>query len=90
MSFANFRAVLPSSFLMGLTLTHFINISTTTKRCVNPEGAVFNGSTMSSPHTAKGQVIGMSEVLLLAGEFALSISGNLDRAPQFGLHLPWL
>jgi ribulose 1,5-bisphosphate synthetase/thiazole synthase len=57
--FENFRAVLPSSFLMGLASTHFMNLSTTTKRCLNPKGAIFSGPTMSSPQTAKGQVIGM-------------------------------
>jgi hypothetical protein len=55
----NFRVVLPSSFLMGLASTHFVNLSTATRRCVNPEGAIFSGPTMSSPQTAKGQVIGI-------------------------------
>jgi hypothetical protein len=26
---------------MGLASTHFMNLSTATRRCVNPEGAVF-------------------------------------------------
>jgi hypothetical protein len=54
-----FRVVLPSSFLMGLASTHFVNLSTATRRCVNPEGAVSSGPTMSRPQTAKDQVIGI-------------------------------
>jgi hypothetical protein len=59
MSLTNFSAVFPSSFLMGLALTYFMNLSTAAKRCVNPEGAVLSGPTMSSPQTANGQVMGM-------------------------------
>jgi hypothetical protein len=59
MSLTKFKVVLPSSFLMGLASTHFVNLSSTTERCVNPEGAVFSGHTMSSPQSAKGNVIGM-------------------------------
>jgi hypothetical protein len=55
----HFRAVLPSSFLMGLASTQIVNLSTATNRCIKPKGDVFRGPTMSSPQTAKGQVIGM-------------------------------
>src|SRR3954462_6629253 len=55
----NLREVDPSSFLMGLASIHLVNLSTATRRCVNPHGAVCNGPTMSSPHTANGQVIGI-------------------------------
>src|SRR3954464_11321393 len=53
----NLRAVAPSSFLMGLAYIHLVNLSTATSRCVNPQGAVYNGPTMSNPQTANGQVI---------------------------------
>src|SRR3954469_15770438 len=55
----NLRAVVPSSFLMGLASIHLVNLSTATSRCVNPHGVVCNGPTMSSPQTANGQVIGI-------------------------------
>src|SRR4051812_10984291 len=55
----NLRAVAPSSFVMGLASIHLVNLSTATSRCVNPQGAVYIGPTMSSPQTANGQVIGM-------------------------------
>src|SRR3954471_14624775 len=55
----NLRAVAPSSFLMGLASIHLVNLSTAISRCVDPQGAVCNGPTMSSPQTANGQVIGI-------------------------------
>src|SRR3954471_24278431 len=55
----NLREVAPSSFLMGLAFIHLVNLSTATSRCVNPQGAVCNGPTMSIPQTANGQVIGI-------------------------------
>src|SRR3954468_16763365 len=55
----NLRAVAPSRFLMGLASIHLVNLSTATRRCVNPHGDVCNGPTMSSPQTANGQVIGI-------------------------------
>jgi hypothetical protein len=43
----------------SFALIHLVNLSTTTKMCVNPHLAFLNGSTRSSPHVEKGQVIGM-------------------------------
>jgi hypothetical protein len=57
--FQFFKAVLLSSFLMGLASTHFVNLSTATKRCIIPKGVVFSSPTMFNPQTAKGQVIGI-------------------------------
>jgi hypothetical protein len=42
-----------------LALIHLVNLSTATRRCVKPPGAVLNGPTMSRPQTANGQVSGM-------------------------------
>jgi hypothetical protein len=39
--------------------THFVNLSTATKTCVNPPFAFLKGPTKSSPHVEKDQVIGM-------------------------------
>src|SRR3954464_3453770 len=55
----NLTAVGPSSFLIGLASIHLVNFSTATSKCVMPPLALLNGPTMSSPHTANGQVIGM-------------------------------
>src|ERR1043165_2933400 len=55
----NLTVVGPSSFFIGLASIHLVNLSTTTSKCVMPPLAVLNGSTMSSPHTANGHVIGM-------------------------------
>jgi hypothetical protein len=44
---------------MGLTSTHLENLSIATSKCVKPPGAIRKGPTMSSPHTAKGHVMGM-------------------------------
>ena len=46
-------------FLMGFASTHFVNLSTATSRWVKPPLAVLKGPTMSSPQTAKGQVMGI-------------------------------
>jgi hypothetical protein len=45
--------------MVGFTSTHFLNLSTAMKMCVNPPLAFLNGPTKSSPHVKKGQVIGM-------------------------------
>jgi hypothetical protein len=37
-----------------LALIHFVNLSTTTRRCVKPLGAILNGPTMLRPQTANG------------------------------------
>jgi hypothetical protein len=43
----------PSSFLIGLASIHLVHLSTYTRRCVKPPGAVLNGPTMSRPQTTK-------------------------------------
>jgi hypothetical protein len=35
--------------LIGLALIHFVNLSTATRRCVKPSGAILNDATMSRP-----------------------------------------
>ena len=45
--------------LTGSTSTHFVNLSTATKRCVFLSLDLLKGPTMSSPQTANGQVIGI-------------------------------
>src|SRR3954465_1490857 len=55
----NLVAVFPSHFRTGLASTHFVNLSTATRRWVKPEGALLKGPTMSIPHTADGQVMGI-------------------------------
>src|SRR3954462_10044142 len=55
----NLTTVGASSLLIGLASIHLVNLSTATNKCVMPPPAVLNGPTMSSPHTANGQVIGM-------------------------------
>src|SRR3954467_15546616 len=46
----NLVAVFPSHFRTGLASTHFVNLSTATRRWVKPEGAFLKGPTMSMPH----------------------------------------
>src|SRR3954470_9448490 len=58
-SIMNLTVVGPSSFLIGLASIHLVNLSTATNKSVMPPLAVFNGPTMSNPHTANGHVIGM-------------------------------
>src|SRR4051812_37914974 len=53
----NLVAVFPSHLRTGLASTHFVNLSTATRRWVKPEGAFLKGPTMSMPHTANGQVL---------------------------------
>src|SRR3954464_15784033 len=55
----NLVAVFPSHFRTGLASTHFVNLSTATSRWVKPEGAFLKGPTMSIPHTANDQVMGI-------------------------------
>jgi hypothetical protein len=43
----------------GFASTHFVNLSTVTKMCVNPPFAFLKGPTESSSHMEKGQVMGM-------------------------------
>jgi hypothetical protein len=43
----------------GFALTHFVNLSTTTKMCLNPSFSFLKGPTISSPHVEKDQVMGM-------------------------------
>src|SRR3954463_8975534 len=59
MSAMNLTAVGPSSFLIGRASIPLVNLSTAARRWVKPPLAVLNGPTMSSPHTANGQVIGI-------------------------------
>jgi hypothetical protein len=42
-----------------LSSIHFMNLSTTTRRCVKPSGAVLNSPAMSRPQRVNGQVRGM-------------------------------
>ena len=42
-------------FFYGFCFTHFVNLSTPTKRCVSPPLAVRKGPTMSSPQTVNGK-----------------------------------
>jgi hypothetical protein len=44
---------------VDFTLIHFVNLSTTTKICVNQPSAFLKGHIKSSPHVEKGQVTGM-------------------------------
>jgi hypothetical protein len=39
----------------GFALTHFVNLSTAIKICVNPPLAFLKGPTKSSPHVENGQ-----------------------------------
>src|SRR5215216_4186763 len=55
----NLVAVFPSHLRTGLASTHFVNFSTATRRWVKPEGAFLKGPTMSMPHTANSQVMGI-------------------------------
>jgi hypothetical protein len=48
--------------VVGYTLIHFVNLSTSTKICVNPPLASLNRPTRSSPDVEKGQVLGMVSV----------------------------
>jgi hypothetical protein len=43
----------------GFASTHFVNLSSVTKMCVNPPVAFLKGPTKSSPNVEKCQVIGM-------------------------------
>jgi hypothetical protein len=43
----------------GFASIYLVNLSTTTKMCVNPPLAFLNGPTRSNPHVEKGQMIGM-------------------------------
>src|SRR4051812_6448314 len=59
MSAMNLTAVGASNFLIGRASIHLVNLSTATRRWVKPPLAILNVPTMSSPHTANGQVIGI-------------------------------
>jgi hypothetical protein len=43
----------------GFASIYLVNLSATTKMCVNPPLAFLNGPTRSNPHVEKGQMIGM-------------------------------
>src|SRR3954466_13301155 len=57
--FINRTAVAASHLLTGSASTHFVNLSTATKRWVFLSLDRLKGPTMSSPHVANGQVIGI-------------------------------
>jgi hypothetical protein len=58
-SLMNSIALAPVMEATGFTSTHYVNLSTTIKICVNPPFAFLKGPTKSSPHVEKGQVMGM-------------------------------
>jgi hypothetical protein len=59
MSVKNVIACSALRFVMGRTSTHLENLSIATNKWVKPPSAFRKGPTMSSPHTAKGHVMGM-------------------------------
>jgi hypothetical protein len=44
---------------VGFASTHFVNLSTATKMCINLPFAFLKGPTKSSPHVEKGHVMGL-------------------------------
>src|SRR3954467_6392638 len=52
-------AVAEFKLFIGLASIHFVNLSTATRICVNPDVPVLNGPIMSNPHTAKGHARGI-------------------------------
>ena len=46
-------------FVIGLTLIHLVNLSTATRMCLKPPGAVRSGPIMSKLQHANGQDGGM-------------------------------
>src|SRR3954466_10388815 len=59
MSATNRTVVGPSSFLIGRSSIHLVNLSMATRRCVMPPRAVLNGPTIPRPQTAHGHEIGI-------------------------------
>jgi hypothetical protein len=59
MSVKNVTACSALRFEMGRTSTHLKILSIATSKWAKPPGAFRKGPTMSSPHTAKGHVMGM-------------------------------
>src|SRR3954468_6380584 len=55
----NQTAVAASHLLTGSASTHFVNLSTATRRWVFLSLDLLKGPTMSSPQVANGQVIGI-------------------------------
>src|SRR4051812_26735124 len=51
-------AVAESKFFIGFASIHFVNLSTDTRICVNPDVPVLSGPIMSNPHVAKGHARG--------------------------------
>jgi hypothetical protein len=58
-SLINFTTLAVVIEAASFTSIHFVNLSTTTKICVNPPLAFLNQPTRSSLNVEKGQVIGM-------------------------------
>jgi hypothetical protein len=60
-SLMNFTTLVIVMEAAGFTSSHFVNLSTTMKICVNPLLAFLNEPTRSTPppHVEKDQVIGM-------------------------------
>jgi hypothetical protein len=55
MSSMNFTASFGVTVLTAQTSIHLVNLSTATRMCLYPPGAVLKGPTESRPHMAKGQ-----------------------------------
>lgn len=62
-----------AGLVTGLASIHFANLSTATRRYLNPPGAVFNGPTMSRHHTTKVHVMGII-FRLVASKFDLLVN----------------
>ena len=59
MPWIKLTAVAESKLFIGFASIHFVNLSTATKICVNPDVPVLSGPIMSKPHAAKGHAKGI-------------------------------
>src|SRR4051812_510027 len=53
MPWKKLTAAAESKLFIGFASIHFVNLSTATRMCVNPEVPVLSGPIMSRPHVAK-------------------------------------
>jgi hypothetical protein len=86
MSVKNNTACSDLRLLMGWTSINFKNLSIARNKWVKPPGAFHKGLTRSSPHTAKGHVMGM-----VWRVWVLTVKTLVAFDPQaYGLHVALL
>src|SRR4051812_29946053 len=79
-------AVAESMFFIGFTSIHFVNLSTATRICVNPDVPVLSGPIISNPHPAKGHARVLSLIRRLVCAADLRKTGILCNDQQYFWH----